>query len=39
MQNLGRRNSIAVEGQENIDAVKGQTLFLGQDAFLDQGPF
>ena len=28
MQNLHHRNSIAVKGQEKIDAVKDQTLFL-----------
>ena len=28
MQNFGHRNSIAVRGQEKIDTVKGQTLFL-----------
>ena len=28
IQNLGNRNSNAVKGQEKIDAVKGQILFL-----------
>ena len=37
MQNLGHRNSIAVKGQEKIDAIKDQTLFLVK--VKSQGPF